>query len=77
MGAGRSGWEQEAALLQLEGLEQEQTPGKGNFPITPTGRKAKGKWSRRQEEFREGWPGTTLGMCGMVQGSLLSPGQLG
>lgn len=29
------------AVLQIEGLEQEQTPGKRNFPITPMERKAK------------------------------------
>lgn len=53
------------------------SPGEGEFPHDPMEGKAKGKWSRRQEELREGRPGTTPRMCGMVQGSLLLPGQLG
>lgn len=42
-GAGRSGWEQEAAVLQLKDLEQEQTPGKGEFPHHPHGEESKEK----------------------------------
>lgn len=41
-GAGRSGWEQEAAVLQPEGLKQEPALGKGNFPMTP--------WREKQRE---------------------------